>query len=94
MMNVVEKAKAIQEFGTLRVRLKDAGSMKVVERAKAIQCFAELRVLLGGKATTATEEVLSDDPNKRSSSTTANRNGLSSAIRQAVQTRSGRVANT
>jgi len=62
-MNVVEKAKAIQEFGTLRVQLKDAGSMKVVERAKAIQRFAELRVLLGGKVTTTTEEVLSDDPN-------------------------------
>ena len=63
MMNVVEKAKAIQEFGMLRVQLKDAGSMKVVERAKAIQRFAELRVLLGGQAAKATEELLSDDPN-------------------------------
>lgn len=62
-MNIVEKARAIQEFGTLRVQLKDAGSMKLVERAKAIQRFAELRVLLGGKVATATEEVLSDDPN-------------------------------
>ncbi len=48
MLKGVEKARALQEFRTLRLALTN-GSVKGVEKAKALRRFRELRLLLGGQ---------------------------------------------
>lgn len=51
MLKGVEKARALQEFRSLRLALTGE-SLKGVEKAKAIRRFRELRLLLGGQNAT------------------------------------------